>query len=170
MFLSQDMVSSADPCCILLGRFPVYASCCLPPGSLQSMSPINIMMNEIEHVKNSPNGKAYLKTKISVFFNILKTESRREANWYLKKILSAALKDMNSFLPSAAYMRRSVNWVKIGSDNGLSPGWCQAIIWTKAGIFSIGPLGLQRDFNLSKKCFWKCRLRNDGHFVQGGTS
>ena len=29
----------------------------------------------------------------------------------------------------------------IGSDNGLSPGWHQAIIWTKAGIFLIGPLG-----------------------------
>ena len=29
----------------------------------------------------------------------------------------------------------------IGSDNGLSPGWRQAFIWTIAGILSIGPLG-----------------------------
>ena len=29
----------------------------------------------------------------------------------------------------------------IGSDNGLSPGRCQAIIWTYAGILLIGPLG-----------------------------
>ena len=29
----------------------------------------------------------------------------------------------------------------IGSDNGLSPGRHQAIIWTNAGILSIGPLG-----------------------------
>ena len=28
----------------------------------------------------------------------------------------------------------------IGSDNGLSPGWHQAIIWTNAGILLIGPL------------------------------
>ena len=28
----------------------------------------------------------------------------------------------------------------IGSDNGLSPGWCQAIIGTNAGILLIGPL------------------------------
>ena len=28
----------------------------------------------------------------------------------------------------------------IGSDNGLSPGRCQAIIWTNTGIFLIGPL------------------------------
>ena len=27
-----------------------------------------------------------------------------------------------------------------GSDNGWSPGWCQAIIWTKAGILLIGIL------------------------------
>ena len=29
----------------------------------------------------------------------------------------------------------------IGSDNGLSPDRRQAIIWTNAGILSIGPLG-----------------------------
>ena len=29
----------------------------------------------------------------------------------------------------------------IGSDNGLLPGWRQAIIWTNAGILSIWPLG-----------------------------
>ena len=29
----------------------------------------------------------------------------------------------------------------IGSDNGLSPDWRQAIIWTNAGLLLIGPLG-----------------------------
>ena len=29
----------------------------------------------------------------------------------------------------------------IGSDNGLSPEWRQAIIWTNAGMLLIGPLG-----------------------------
>ena len=33
------------------------------------------------------------------------------------------------------------NLIIIGSDNGLSPGWHQAIILTNAGIFLIGPLG-----------------------------
>ena len=33
------------------------------------------------------------------------------------------------------------NLTIIGSDNGLSPGGRQAIIWTKAGILLIGPLG-----------------------------
>ena len=33
------------------------------------------------------------------------------------------------------------NLTIIGSDNGLSPGQRQAIIWTNAGILLIGPLG-----------------------------
>ena len=33
------------------------------------------------------------------------------------------------------------NLAIIGSDNGLSPGRRQAIIWTNAGILLIGPLG-----------------------------
>ena len=35
----------------------------------------------------------------------------------------------------------SVNWVSTGSDNALSPIWCQAIILTNAGSLSIGLLG-----------------------------
>ena len=39
----------------------------------------------------------------------------------------------------------------ISSDNGLSPGRRQAIIWTNAGILLIGPLGTNFiDFFLSK--------------------
>ena len=34
----------------------------------------------------------------------------------------------------------SVNRVNIGSDNGLSPGRRQAIIWASVGILLIGPL------------------------------
>ena len=37
--------------------------------------------------------------------------------------------------------RSSVNWVSIGSVNGLSPVQCQAITWTSAGLLSIGLLG-----------------------------
>ena len=32
------------------------------------------------------------------------------------------------------------NLIIIGSDNGLSPGGRQAIIWTNAGILLVGPL------------------------------
>ena len=33
------------------------------------------------------------------------------------------------------------NLTIFGSDNGLLPGRCQAIIWTNAGVLVIGPLG-----------------------------
>ena len=39
----------------------------------------------------------------------------------------------------------SVNWVSIGSDNGLLPAWHQAITWTNAHLLSIGPL--EKNFN-----------------------
>ena len=49
---------------------------------------------------------------------------------------------VNSLRPSDIYICISKLTI-IGSDNGLSPGWCQAIIWTNAGILliGIGPLG-----------------------------
>ena len=40
-----------------------------------------------------------------------------------------------SLRPSDSYMRQKLTI--IGSNNGLSPGQCQAIIWTKAGILLI---------------------------------
>ena len=59
----------------------------------------------------------------------------------------------------------------IGSDNGLSPGQRQAIIWTNAGILLIGPLGTNfSEFFIVictfsfNKCTWKWRLRNGVHF------
>ena len=57
-----------------------------------------------------------------------------------------------------------VNLTIIGSNNGLSPGRRQAIIWTNAGILLIGPLG--NNFNRNSNIFiqeipiWKCRLEN----------
>ena len=52
----------------------------------------------------------------------------------------------------------------IGSDNGLSPGRCQAIIWTTLGTnfseISIEVLALS-----FKKMRLACRLRNGDHFV-----
>ena len=64
------------------------------------------------------------------------------------------------------------NLTIIGSDNGLSPGRRQAIIWTSAGILLIGPLGTNfseiligiQTFLLTKMHL-KCRLRNGVHFV-----
>ena len=53
----------------------------------------------------------------------------------------------------------------------------KAIIWTNAGILLIGPMGTNFSeilieiytFSL-KKCIWKCRLVNGGHFVLASMS
>ena len=50
----------------------------------------------------------------------------------------------------------------IGSDNGLSPGRRQAIIWTSAGILLIGPLGTHFSetlIKIYKFSFKKMRLK-----------
>ena len=60
----------------------------------------------------------------------------------------------------------------IGSDNALSPGRRQAIIWTNAWILLIGPSGTNfneilieiQTFSF-KKCIWKHRLQNGGHLA-----
>ena len=48
---------------------------------------------------------------------------------------------LNLMRPSDAYICIHT-LTTIGSDNGLSPGQCQAIIWTSARILLIGPLGI----------------------------
>ena len=61
----------------------------------------------------------------------------------------------------------------IGSDNGLSPGRRQAIIWTNAGILLIEPWEQTSVKSKSKfihfhsrKSIWKCRLENGVRFVR----
>ena len=44
------------------------------------------------------------------------------------------------------------NLTTIGSDNGLSPGRRQAIIWTNAGILLFGPLG-SKQWNLNRNWY-----------------
>ena len=64
------------------------------------------------------------------------------------------------------------NLTIIGSNNDLSPGRRQAIIWTNAGILIIGHLRTNfSEISIellqfhSRKCIWKGHLQNGGHFV-----
>ena len=76
---------------------------------------------------------------------------------------------MKSLWLNEEYMRQ----LTIGSDNALSPGRRQGIIWTFAGTLLIGPLGTNVSeilieiypFIPSRKCVSKGRLENGGHFV-----
>ena len=69
-------------------------------------------------------------------------------------------------------MHICIGKLTIGSNDSLSPGRCQAIIWTNAGVLLIGPLWT--NFSeilfeiytfLLKKRISKCRLENGGHFL-----
>ena len=91
---------------------------------------------------------------------------RRGQNDYFKG------KQVNSLRPSDAYICVG-KLTNIGSDNGLSLGRRQAIIWTNAGIWSMEPVGTNFSeisiviHTCSIKCTWKCRLRSGVHFFLG---
>ena len=68
----------------------------------------------------------------------------------------------------------SMNWISIGSGNGLSPLRCQAITWTNAGLLSIGLLGTnfsEKNRNsvifIQENTFEIIVCQYGGHFVQG---
>ena len=97
------------------------------------------------------------------------TKGKSLQTWQHTNLLGCFV--INSLRPSETYI--CVGKLTItGSDNGLSPGCCQAIIWTNAGILSIGPFGINfRELLIkiytfhSRKCIWKCCLVNGGYFV-----
>ena len=66
--------------------------------------------------------------------------------WDFKVMVITLFPWLNSYRPSGAGLRQwctfsSVNYAIFGSDNGLSPLWCQAIDLIRAGLLLIGPLG-----------------------------
>ena len=62
-----------------------------------------------------------------------------------------------------------MNWVSIGSGNGLSPVRRQTITGNNAGALWIEPLGtnFSEIWIDSWKCSWKCRMRKWQPFVPG---
>ena len=73
-------------------------------------------------------------------------------------------------MPMEADMRQKNNIIV--SDNDLSPGRRQAIIWANAGMLLFGTWEettvkswLKFIYFHSRPCIWKCRLDNVGIFV-----
>ena len=85
---------------------------------------------------------------------------------------------INSSPPSVVYVRQwTGSTIGIGSDNGLSPIRCQAIIETNAGVLSIRSLWTNISeilIKTQKFSFRKMPLKLSsakcGHFVQGEMS
>ena len=74
-------------------------------------------------------------------------------------------------------MYASINGISIGSVNGLSPILQQAIIWTNAGLLSIGALGTNFSeilIKIQNFSFTEMQLKilsvKWRHFVQGEMS
>ena len=81
--------------------------------------------------------------------------------------LNVQLRILNTLRLSDACV---ANLAIIGSNNGLSPGRCQVIIWTNDEMLLIVPWGKQilieiYTFSFKKNFLWKCRLQNDSQFV-----
>ena len=75
--------------------------------------------------------------KLLSFTNMLR-KSGKSINWLLK-CTSFHWSSTVNITPSCR-LYASVNWVSIGSGNGLSPIRCQAITWANAGVLSVGPV------------------------------
>ena len=78
----------------------------------------------------------YYLEKSTLKFSCQLTRIFKHGFWLAGSNQKAALKISVNSSPLSAL----VNWSSIGSDNGLSPIRRQAIIWTNAGILSIGPI------------------------------
>ena len=78
----------------------------------------------------------------------------------------------NKSSPTRCRIYASMNWISVGSINGLSPFRREAITWTSAGLFKIWPLATTSVKFESKhrfffiNCIPKCHLRNSDHFLR----
>ena len=139
----------------------------------------------IQQVKRKPK---ILKIKIlessNVLFIVLDSylSGKLHPNFKMQHIFRGGIMFLNV---SLQYIQTLTHWdrvthicvgnlVIIGSDNGLSPGRCQAIIWTNAGILLIGPLGTnfsEISIEILTFSFKKMRLKVSSakwrHFVLG---
>ena len=91
---------------------------------------------------------------------------------YVFEILHERQGPINSIIEAEWPRYASINYAIIGSDNGLSPVWRHAVIWTNDGLLLIGHLGTNFSEMLIKlqqfsfmKMHLKCRLQNVGHFI-----
>ena len=140
------------------------------PGSQRSMN-ITVLGNVLHNI--------YIHFWKMWDFSV--TISTRTVHWHFRLFISCIKSNWLLYRRSARKPLKT-HWGRvthicvgkltiIGSDNGLSPGRRQVIIWTNAGILLIGPLGTKFSEMLiaidtfSFKCILNCRLRNGSHFV-----
>ena len=109
-----------------------------------SKSSLNLVTHSLTHPFSNPLLQFFvcvvlLQITRNIYFPNIKP-------WYLR----ASYRQDREFIAYQQILLTHWGWVThicvgnltiIGSDNGLSPSWRQAIIWTNAGILLIGLLG-----------------------------
>ena len=128
------------------------------------------------HVETTTCHTSHLRTTQGCKINSIHCDVNREIGWQFQFAKPQAKQHWHLTHWGRVTHICVGNLTIIGSDNRLSPGQHQAIIWTNAGILLIGPSGTNFSeilaeiitFSIifhSRKCISKCRLRNGGHFV-----
>ena len=92
-------------------------------------------------------------------------------NWFcpIRAIVNQAI-SLGSHGPKIQRSYSHLAGVNIGSDNGLLPERCQAIIYNNAKVLLTGPLTSMELYSKfinvhRRKCIWKCRLQNGVYIV-----
>ena len=121
----------------------------------------------IYHFKESPRPikSAYVRWGIRIwkvciskienrgYYRMMYSESFEFSVWIMMHSESFEFSDQLVAFNSLKLRDISVSQAIIGSDNGLSPDRCQAIIWTTVGMLSVGPSGTKLKFESKYKNF-----------------
>ena len=119
---------------------------------------LNSIMTKVETLKNTSVRWFVLRFHVFFFYFTYALVCINIAVW----LINFAPVDFVIYSSSLSATYMSVNWVSIGSDNGLSPIWRQAIILINARLLSIRPLGTnfsQIFIKIQKFSFMKMHLK-----------
>ena len=101
---------------------------------------VPLCRNGVASLLHEPLDITLCHYEASLYSNILATDDlgTQEAQFF--QIIPASTSEDWTQWGQVTYILVNEQTI-IGSDNGLLPGWCQAIIWTNAAILFIQPLG-----------------------------
>ena len=126
---------------------------------------LSFTISRVCHAVLAPNSHTSVFASLSLILHF--TDTNMKCSEII--ILNVVFKGLNSFPPSAAYMRQ---WVGLALVQIMA--WRRIGDITNAGLLSIVPLGtslseilIKIQKNHSLKCIWKYLLRYGGHFVHG---
>ena len=127
-----------------------------------------LIMQEKEFLSSTRHSIICAISATSLLRNNRKSKCRQTFNRRRAKSQNLIVSEWHGSLTCWDHINRDIQEKNLWHGNVRR----QAIIWSNAGILLIAPLGTNfsdilieiHKFSL-KKCIWKCRLGNGGHFV-----